>query len=466
MQIKSLANNIIVPEIHKSLNTIKGIIVSPALLNDTELKIQETLSDQGVINVEQVKRMINGELKSTPKYILTFNGTYLPPFVKVAEWHRELVELYIPNPMRCLRCQKLGHTKKRCRNEKEICRRCGGEDHKSQECTNDPSCVNCGLPHPANDNNCPAYNFRKEVIATQTRERITHFEATELVKERYHSEGRTYSFKTKQRTPREEDRSPPQSETLPNINQPLSSADENASTSSHHEHVDLPIFEDRPMQEPASITEETRSEIDRNATQSEKSALKEVKPTERATEILAGNSSKTSDKENEAQTQSVQIITANMTSTQDRSKASAKPTITSPKKSQKAASKRKLHTLSSSDEDIILRSSVEDRAGNKPPTSKAKLSNEKSNQGLVEYESDSEFESIIDQPPASEYRTNVNVKQSVVKPNERTKPRHPPSYANILSQSQSPSQSQPTPSRQYSRPWMNNAKAQEKKNGK
>lgn len=117
LDIKKIDNNIVTTQIHRTMNEIKGTVYSEVMLHSTEEQILETLKEQGVTKVERMKRWREGTLVNTPRHILTFNRTKLPPLIKLAEWHRELVELYVPTPLRCSKCQKLGHTKRWCRRE-------------------------------------------------------------------------------------------------------------------------------------------------------------------------------------------------------------------------------------------------------------------------------------------------------------------------------------------------------------
>ena len=55
---------------------------------------------------------MNGELVPTHRYVITFDKPDLPQSIKIADWHHELVDLYIPTPMQCIKYQKLGHTQK------------------------------------------------------------------------------------------------------------------------------------------------------------------------------------------------------------------------------------------------------------------------------------------------------------------------------------------------------------------
>ena len=73
------------------------------------------------------------------------------------------VSQFIPNPVRCYKCQKFGHTKFNCRKN-EVCTKCGQEDHTdSQECKNEVKCINCQGKHASNNKDCPKWKEEKEI---------------------------------------------------------------------------------------------------------------------------------------------------------------------------------------------------------------------------------------------------------------------------------------------------------------
>lgn len=191
--LKTIAGHPVTIEKHRTMNFVKGTILSETMSQSSLEELRENLSDQGVVNIERMKRKINGELCNTHRYIITFAGTRLPRVVTLADWHHEIVDLYIPTPMRCMRCQKLGHTKKWCRQESDVCAQCCKEGHIANDCGNEPFCVNCKGDHHPRTRSCSAYEFQCEILATQAREHITRLEATEKVKERFVQEGRTFS---------------------------------------------------------------------------------------------------------------------------------------------------------------------------------------------------------------------------------------------------------------------------------
>ncbi|XP_065368759.1 chloride channel protein E-like [Calliphora vicina] len=117
------------------------------------------------------------EVVSTGAAIITFDLIYRPEELKLG-WESVSVDEYIPNPMKCQNCQKLGHTRKRCRNI-EICKECGTPTpHDS--CTR-KFCVNCQLDsHTSYDPNCPTFWKHKSVNHLRISRRCTNREAWDI----------------------------------------------------------------------------------------------------------------------------------------------------------------------------------------------------------------------------------------------------------------------------------------------
>ena len=179
---------------HKSLNQSRGTVLSEAMSNSSLEELQEALEPQGVIKIERMKARRNGELIETNRYILTFNRPEIARVINITEWHHELVDLYIPPPMRCMNCQGFSHTKKWCRKDQPTCARCSDEGHLSNNCSKDYKCVNCSGGHNSMDKKCPYYLFKCEVLATQVRRKLTLREAEEEVRDRFSEEGKQFSF--------------------------------------------------------------------------------------------------------------------------------------------------------------------------------------------------------------------------------------------------------------------------------
>ena len=150
----------------------------------------EALSYQHVIKIDRMRRKVNGVLEPTHRYMITFNEPDLPLSIKITSRHFELIETYLPKPMRCLTCQRILHTMKHCRGPETIRSQCAEDGHVSRQCTiTPPRCVNCGGEQKAMSNKCPHYLYKSEVLAKMTVNGKTSNEAADIVQDRYHEEG-------------------------------------------------------------------------------------------------------------------------------------------------------------------------------------------------------------------------------------------------------------------------------------
>lgn len=81
---------------------------------------------------------------------MTFNSPKIPGKIKVG-YTMERVEQFVPNPLRCYKCQKYGHHEDTCRG-REVCvgGKCGQKDPDPHmnECEFPNKCANCGGEHP------------------------------------------------------------------------------------------------------------------------------------------------------------------------------------------------------------------------------------------------------------------------------------------------------------------------------
>ena len=126
---------------HYSLNMKKGVITCPDIKDCTDEEILEDLKDEGVIKWDRITVFRDGFRKQTRTFILTFQSQTLPKYIRVG-YYRVAESQFIPNPVRCYKCQTFGHTKFNCRKN-EVCNKCGKKISLTQECKNEAKCVNC-----------------------------------------------------------------------------------------------------------------------------------------------------------------------------------------------------------------------------------------------------------------------------------------------------------------------------------
>ena len=108
---------------HWNLNSSKGVIWAGHLKKDTDEEITEYLSSQGVTSAKRILTKRDGKLTPTDSFILTFNSSKLPDEIKIA-YMKCKVKPYIPQPLRCFKCQMFGHGSKNCLNV-AVCAKCG-----------------------------------------------------------------------------------------------------------------------------------------------------------------------------------------------------------------------------------------------------------------------------------------------------------------------------------------------------
>ena len=156
-------------------------------------EIHDGLKSQGVTDVKRISVRRNGEIRTTSTYILTFSSPDLPHSVKIG-YISAKVDLYIPNPMRCFKCQQYGHQISRCPRG-PICAKCGTdeEDHSYNTCSNTLKCTNCKGSQAAFSREYPIWKEEKEILNIKYTKNVSFPEARQHVKQRQADQSR-FSF--------------------------------------------------------------------------------------------------------------------------------------------------------------------------------------------------------------------------------------------------------------------------------
>ncbi|GFT66324.1 putative RNA-directed DNA polymerase from transposon BS [Trichonephila clavipes] len=132
---------------HKSLNSSRSVISEPDLICTPEAEILEGFSGQGVIQAGYLNCKIRP---------------------------------YIPNPLRCFKCQRFGHSQTSCRGQL-TCSRCASVGHSSTDCTLEPKCFNCSQSHSSDSKLCPKWKIEKQIQEIKTNNNISYQEARTLI---------------------------------------------------------------------------------------------------------------------------------------------------------------------------------------------------------------------------------------------------------------------------------------------
>ncbi|GBO08911.1 hypothetical protein AVEN_146545-1 [Araneus ventricosus] len=193
MELDKIGNIKVKASPHHTLNYSKGVISESEFQRDLEEDLLDCLKNQNVIAVKRITIKRHGQIFPTKHLILTFNNPTLPKSVKIAYINCP-VKPYIPDPIRCFKCQKFGHTITACRGNKENCAHCSLPDHNSQTCkSTTPKCFNCSGEHPSFSRSCPRYKLEKEIQTIKITKKISFQEARQIVMDRTPKPGISYS---------------------------------------------------------------------------------------------------------------------------------------------------------------------------------------------------------------------------------------------------------------------------------
>ena len=180
LKLRMIHDNNVKVSVPRNLNTCRGVISCRDLKFMTEAEIVECMQDQDVVAAKIITRLEENVRVRTNSVILSFAKAKVPEKINVG-YERIEVRPYVPNPMRCFKCQKFGHGSMRCKSSKTICGRCTGE-HDSKDCKLTPKCVNCSGNHPSFDrDNCDSYKLETEIIAYKVKADVSFYEARKHV---------------------------------------------------------------------------------------------------------------------------------------------------------------------------------------------------------------------------------------------------------------------------------------------
>ncbi|GBN24737.1 putative RNA-directed DNA polymerase from transposon X-element, partial [Araneus ventricosus] len=137
---------------------------------------------------------------------------------------------YIPNPVRCFKCQRFGHTKTACRGSSALCPRCSEPGHEETICQNPEKCFNCKGNHASYSKTCPKWKLEKEIQSVKVTRNISIQEARKIVHDRTPKPNHSYSAALKTIKNPDSPLAPIQTSTDTTVPKPSTSAAKNEET--------------------------------------------------------------------------------------------------------------------------------------------------------------------------------------------------------------------------------------------
>jgi len=172
---------------HGTLNTCKGVIRCAPLVDQGRnyLRAETPRGFRHKEHLRQRRLLWQKKYKHLHRYLQSTNHSKTPSC-----WILEssCINIYIPNPPCCFKCQKFGHGKNACRG-RETCATCGQVGHSNNNCTNEAKCPNCAGSHSAFSKSCPKWLFEKRVQEVKAEKGISFIEARKIASTE--SEGRS-----------------------------------------------------------------------------------------------------------------------------------------------------------------------------------------------------------------------------------------------------------------------------------
>ncbi|GFY07885.1 putative RNA-directed DNA polymerase from transposon BS [Trichonephila clavipes] len=160
----------------KSFLLAKSFLNSPVTISPHKSR---AIPAVGVIQVRRISIKKDSTSIPTKHLILTFNSPILPTNIK-AGYLNCRIRPYIPNPLRCFKCQRFVHSQTSCRGQLN-CSRCASVGHTSTDCSLEPKCVNCLQPHPSDSKICLKGKIKKQIPEIKTTKNISYPEARKLI---------------------------------------------------------------------------------------------------------------------------------------------------------------------------------------------------------------------------------------------------------------------------------------------
>lgn len=176
-QITELGNIKVRPVIPMEETCTAGVIYDIDLaITNSDLPILIKPAYEGVA-ITHVCRLGNSRCVK-----IVFKGDSIPSHVKVGHF-RHVVRPFVPKPLQCHKCFKIGHVEGACAKS-VVCPRCA-ESHTADVCrATNIRCGNCNGSHEATSKDCPRIKKEFAILKQMVRDSSSHSEASEKIRRR------------------------------------------------------------------------------------------------------------------------------------------------------------------------------------------------------------------------------------------------------------------------------------------
>ncbi|GBM48556.1 hypothetical protein AVEN_184575-1 [Araneus ventricosus] len=209
---------------HASLNYTRGVMSTDEFLivSDSELEAQK------VIAARRITLKRDGQIIPTRHVILTFDTPVLPKKITAGYISCD-IRPCIPNPVRCFKCQRFGHTKTACRGSSALCPRCSEPGHEETICQN-PEKFLIVREIMLHTQTCPKWKLEKEIQSVKVTRNISIQESRKIAHDRTPKTNHSYSAALKTIKNSDTPREPIQTPTDTIVPKPSTSAAKNEET--------------------------------------------------------------------------------------------------------------------------------------------------------------------------------------------------------------------------------------------
>ncbi|GFT03535.1 RNA-directed DNA polymerase from mobile element jockey [Trichonephila clavipes] len=178
--VKRLRSGDLLVETNSALQTKSFLLAKHFLNSPVTISPHKTLLIPAVVSFLKLTYWAPLTGKSSKVFLIRMLFSPILPTNIKAGYLNCRIRPYIPNPLRCFKCQRFGHSQTSCRGQL-TCSRCASVGHASTDCNLEPKCVNCLQPHPSDSKICPKWKIEKQIQEIKTTKKISYPEARKLI---------------------------------------------------------------------------------------------------------------------------------------------------------------------------------------------------------------------------------------------------------------------------------------------